>query len=663
MAVWYCRDNRPTATVGWNQVTQWPISTAVAAGVLRRQRATPTQLNERVWICIVAGTTLGSEPSWTLTNGSKTTDNTVTWMECTGKPAVNGDLTDTGNWTSVKNTAVALGKIITDNAGTHIFIVTTAGTAGNGAEPSWSTGAVGNTTSDNTATWTYIGTSFSAWAAPFAFLGSACSFAAAGDTIYLGDDHAENYTAGAYTITAPGTASSPNFLYSVDHAASLPPGSGNLLAGAAVTATIAGNVQILLAGNFYCYGVAFTGAGSATFQAICIGFSAGNANVWQRYDTCALKKTGAGADAFSAIHSGITSGEGINSNGCRIDLVNTTMQFGNVADCIGVLGRLTWRNTASAITGSTFPTSLFNPLGTAGVAGSEVVVEGVDLSALGSNTLVANGSNHGSVHYHFIDCKLGSGAVIASTPSAPNADAIDLTRCSSSSSTYIQRRHRYEGSLQEETTIVRTGGASDGTTSISWKIVTTANSRWVLPFEAFPMSIWNSVTGSNVTLTVYGIWNAAALPNNDDIWFDVEYLGSASAPLASLGSGTKSNNLAAGAALTADTSAWDSLVTARANNHAYSLLDAITLGASNPGRVFFCTTAGTSSGSEPGGYASAVDGGSVTDGGAVFRAGVRFSMAVTMSSPQPQLVGYLRAYVKAAKASTTFYIDPSPLLS
>jgi hypothetical protein len=42
---------------------------------------------------------------------------------------------------------------------------------------------------------------------------------------------------------------------------------------------------------------------------------------------------------------------------------------------------------------------------------------------------------------------------------------------------------------------------------------------------------------------------------------------------------------------------------------------------------------------------------------------VRFRMRVTLSSPQPQLVGYLRSYVKAATASTTFYVDPLLVLS
>ena len=167
-------------------------------------------------------------------------------------------------------------------------------------------------------------------------------------------------------------------------------------------------------------------------------------------------------------------------------------------------------------------------------------------------------------------------------------------------------------------------------------------------------------------MTLHGIVNAAAVPNNDDIWCDVEYLGSASSPLASFATCTKANNLATGTALTADsTSAWDSQGPARQNSHAYVVGNSITV-ASNAGRRFWCTTAGTSAGSEPSGgsgYSSAVDGGSVTDGTAVFRAGCRFTMAVTLSAPQPQLAGYLRAIVRAAKATTTWYVDPLAVLT
>jgi hypothetical protein len=162
-------------------------------------------------------------------------------------------------------------------------------------------------------------------------------------------------------------------------------------------------------------------------------------------------------------------------------------------------------------------------------------------------------------------------------------------------------------------------------------------------------------------VTVYGVANDSRVPNNDELWFDTEYLGASSSPQASYGRG-RALPLATGSALTADTSAWDSAATARANTTAYVVGNAIKV-ASNSGRIFFCTTAGTSAGSEPGGYASAVDGGSVTDGSAVFRAGCRFKQTLTLSSPQPAQPGYLYAYPKLGRASQTYFLDPKLTLS
>ena len=86
--------------------------------------------------------------------------------------------------------------------------------------------------------------------------------------------------------------------------------------------------------------------------------------------------------------------------------------------------------------------------------------------------------------------------------------------------------------------------------------------------------------------------------------------------------------------------------------------------ASNPGRIFFVTAqTGASASSEPAGFASAVDGGSVTDGGVTWRAAMRFKMAVTLSSPQPQMAGLMAAYPKVAKASAAYYLDGKCALS
>ena len=164
-------------------------------------------------------------------------------------------------------------------------------------------------------------------------------------------------------------------------------------------------------------------------------------------------------------------------------------------------------------------------------------------------------------------------------------------------------------------------------------------------------------------MTLLAIANMAALPNNDDIWPEVHYLGNAARPLGSVISGTKANVLAADAALTADTSAWDTNATARVNGHTYTAGDIIAV-SSNPGRVFFCTISGIASGSLPAGYATAVDGGTVADGvSCVFRAGVRFKLVAVLTGPQPQMAGYLRVLVKVAKQTTTFFVDPLVTLS
>jgi hypothetical protein len=176
---------------------------------------------------------------------------------------------------------------------------------------------------------------------------------------------------------------------------------------------------------------------------------------------------------------------------------------------------------------------------------------------------------------------------------------VDLIRCDSGATNYRTERYRYQGTLTTETTIVRTGGASDGTTPIAWKILTTADAEWHSPFECFPISIWNETTGSPIDVTVEGVWGGGAVPLNDEIWMDVEYLGSALTPQGSFTTTTKADILATGANTTASSEVW---------------------------------------------------GGSTTE----------FKLVATIT---PEMAGPITVYVKAAKASSTFYIDPKITLS
>ena len=154
--VWYVNFGNGTST-GYYAVTVRPQNTAVAAGVLRRQFTAPTAGNERVFVCIVAGTTANvTDATWVLTRGAKTTDGTATWMECTGQAGLNGDLTNTATWAQVKAaTPAVLGQVIKRSNGASYQICTTAG-AMSASEPTFSDTA-GVTTTDTTAVWTSLG--------------------------------------------------------------------------------------------------------------------------------------------------------------------------------------------------------------------------------------------------------------------------------------------------------------------------------------------------------------------------------------------------------------------------------------------------------------------------------------------------------------------------
>ena len=57
---WYAKSG------GWSAVSAWAATTSYAAGVLRRQLASPTVGNERVFAAVVAGTSGGANRIGTL---------------------------------------------------------------------------------------------------------------------------------------------------------------------------------------------------------------------------------------------------------------------------------------------------------------------------------------------------------------------------------------------------------------------------------------------------------------------------------------------------------------------------------------------------------------------------------------------------------------------
>jgi hypothetical protein len=598
--VWYCNAGNQSTT-GYYAVAKRPQNTAVVAGQIVRQFTAPAVGSERCFICIVAGTTANTtDATWTLTRGAKTTDGTATWQECTGASAVNGDATNTPTWAAARaiNFNPTLGAIIKRNNGASYWICSTAGGMGV-SEPAWANDTAGTTQTDNTVTWTCLGVvgNFSGGGAPHARVASAftVNWFASGNTLYVGDNHAESQ-ATAITITPSGSTASVGRMLCHNHSGSYPPAASDLTTGATITTTASVSITFNPSNmSFYVYGIAFQASVGAATAAGFIILTLTNSFVY--FDNCVFKLASTNATA-STVQVNTTSADVVIWNNC-------TVSFGNVSNYIETgTGFFTWQNTSQVlVSGSVVPTGFIGLSASGRFA--VVTLEALDLSQLTGNL------NNQPVAFQMgsltvKDCKLNASMTILTPVSY--GQTIQLIRSDSSGTAYKSARYHYDGTETTETSITRVGGASDPSGQAqSRKIVTTANSQWHRPFQAEPYATWNPTTGSNVTVTVCGTVNAGALPNNDDIWLEVEYLGNASFPTGSIVTTTKASTLAANAAVASDSSSWNG--------------------------------GGSGAGWTP------------------------FKLVATLSSPQPGLAGILEARVRVAKPSTTYYLDPVVTLS
>lgn len=464
----------------------------------------------------------------------------------------------------------------------RVFRCTTAGTSG-ASEPSWNL-AKGATTSDDTVVWTEVtGNATYNWSAPHARGKSAVSsgWAAEGDRVYLAHNHAETSSAAIAWTPAGSQTGPPLEIVCVNSAGSVPPVSADLRTTASVTTTgnsnlhtSEGNSKAWFYGiNFYC------GSGAVdSYMMMCSSSS----NSWSTYVNCSFNIVATGTNARLYM-----------SGGNLGTFVNCTVSFGNVSQNIRLAGSTVWRDSSSAVTGATIPDYLLRDEGCV-----TFVLDGVDLSAMGSGkTIVADASSGQRGVVLLKNCKLGASVTVAAAPSTPNRARTDVLISDSGDTHNRQERYQYGGVLTRESTIVRTGGASDGETSLSWKVVTTSACKWTVPFECFEIAIWNTVVGTSKTVTIEIVNDGVTLKNNE-IWMDVQHLGTAGVPLSSKASSRSADILAAGANVPTSTVAWT------------------TTGLTSPVKQYL-------------------------------------QVSIT-----PQELGWIRATVWVAKASQTVYIDP-----
>jgi hypothetical protein len=182
-------------------------------------------------------------------------------------------------------------------------------------------------------------------------------------------------------------------------------------------------------------------------------------------------------------------------------------------------------------------------------------ISGVDLSNAAQALNIFNTPVRGA---SIRNCKLPaswSGDVVTGT--LVQRSRMTLHNCDSGDTNYRVLVKDLYGAQSQETVIVRTDGATDGTTPLSWRLVTTSSAdSSIRRFESGEIVRWNETTGSAITATVEILHDSATALDDDEIWLEVMYLGTSGVPLGTWISDAAASVLATPAAQTASTVAW-----------------------------------------------------------------------------------------------------------
>lgn len=417
------------------------------------------------------------------------------------------------------------------------------------------------------------------WADAYLTLALGLAGISAGDRLFVAQDHSETQ-ASAMTLTSPGTAAAPCEIWCASRAGSVPPVHADLATTALIVTTGANALSFL--GSAYCYGITFRAGSGAS--AANIGFDSSAASGWI-LDTCHVE--------FGATNSSSRLLLGTTSAVAHAHtFINTWIKFGHVSQAVTIqTGPFEMRGGGIDPAGSS-PTALFN----LAARSTGLTAEAVDFSHMGSGkTIITPGLFSGDCEFYA--CKLGAAVTESATPTA-RGGRVRFFNSNSADTNYTKRVYGFFGTESEETTIVLTGGASDGTTTVARKIVTTADAKFFSPFRSEPIYFWVEDLAA-ITITLQCIWGGGAVPTDGDIWVEDLYSVDPAFPLGGYVNDGKASNLATAANQTAGAGTW---------------------------------------------------GGSTT----------KFSLDVAVT---PANKGVHRLTICAAAASSTFYIDPKPVIT
>lgn len=384
---------------------------------------------------------------------------------------------------------------------------------------------------------------YDTWAKAATSFPSAVTLAAAGDRIFV--DSAFSETLGAITtMTLAGTGAAPCQVISVNRSGD--PEPPTVESGGAAVNTGSGPNSLNLNGCGYFSGMTFAagvgGGSSLSFGLLGIGNNEG------LFRNCTFHVATGSASTSIALGPNTSGAEG------AVTWKNCGVRFGNAGQRILLMNvNFRWEG-GSVLSGGSSPTNLI----AFGSNGASFVVSGVDLSNLSAGSNLVDIGVAASGRAIFRNCKLPSGwsGDLLTGTVAHRGTRVEMYNCDSTDTNYRLWIKDYCGSVKSETAVYRDGGATDGTTPISFSMSASANADFELnSLESQEIVVWNESL-SAMTATVEILHDGAAAFKNDDVWMDVAYLGTSGSPLGAVVTTAKASPLATGAAITSSAETW-----------------------------------------------------------------------------------------------------------
>ncbi len=298
-------------------------------------------------------------------------------------------------------------------------------------------------------------------------------------------------------------------------------------------------------------------------------------------------------------------------DGSLLVLLNTDITFGNAGQGIrAIRSHLHWFGGSLVGTATDYLIKTTSE-------GAAFKIVNVDMTAL--NTAVASvfTSTSSDIPIFSLErCLLSSGVLLTSGTIETRNGYIkgeSLSIGSADAYHYLQYE-LYNGTISEETTIIKTGGSTyDGTNEFSLEIASNSNCSYYNPVEV-PVSAFSLAAGGatnkldfdgttytgTITFTVHLARNNGTLLQDDEFWLEIEHSDGASNALGVLAD-TKPAPFAAGNNLTDEAGGWEGLTGVEGtDNQVMSTSKTLTIGAladnigPGPVRIKVCTAIDTS---------------------------------------------------------------------